>query len=122
MDTFIKCSITLKGSDLQPIEYLKYFWRSYVNNYKSHGIGPPLDQYEYIERYYNNTYNINTDILYNLILNIVREKFGDELTDKWVQHVCYKKTYKELGIDNKFSKRIKKYVLQELAKNPNIKE
>ena len=96
--------------------YLKYFWRSYINNYKSSQTTPEIDTEEYIEIYYNNTYDINTDILYNLILSIIREKFGDDLTDKWIQHVCYKKTYQELGIDYKLSKRIKRYILKELPK------
>ena len=116
MDTYIKCSVRFKGIELKPIEYLKYFWRSYINNYKSSQTTPEINAEEYIEIYYNNTYDINTDILYNLILNIIREKFGDDLTDKWIQHVCYKKTYQELGIDYKLSKQIKRYVLKELPK------
>ena len=46
---------------------------------------------------------------------MIQEKYGDEITNQYIQHVCYKKSYKELNISPALVKQIKKYILSELS-------
>lgn len=118
MDTYIKCSIRLKNIELEEIEYIKYFWKSYINTYKNkynYDKTHIIDPQKYIDIYCNISYDINTDILYNMIIKMIQEKYGDEITNQYIQHVCYKKSYKELNISPALVKQIKKYILSELS-------
>lgn len=134
MDVCIKCSNTLKDRNLNKQESIKYLWAAYMNNLKRikskqiyiTSLDCLLETEEMGEGIYEEEYNLYKDKLYDFIITVIRNKFGDNVTNAWQAHICDNKTYKELAEeykDLKFNfefKRIKKYILNNLAKNDKV--
>lgn len=124
MDTYIKCSDKLRGKEMSKDEYIKYYWISYVNGFKTiksesvNTISIDDPNREHIISLYS-PYNIGIDITCETIIKNVRMKFGDYYTDAWLLHTSEDKTYKELeelGYKFKFNdifKNITKWIRSE---------
>ena len=136
IDSCIKCDKALSGKQLSNSEYMKYLWVAYLNELKriksKHIYMTSIDDLEdedYNEDLCSEIYNETPDKLYNLLVESIREKFGDDITDAWISHICYDKSYKELTEkypEMKFNfefKQIKKYITTKLInKNQKLKE
>ena len=121
MDAYIKCSETLKNKEMSKEEYIKYYWVSYVNGFKTLKSETPnvisIDDpnREHIISLYT-PYNISIDITCETIISNVKLKFGDYYAGAWLLHILENKTYKELkelGYDFKFNdvfKNITKWI------------
>ena len=127
MDSYIKCCDALVDRDMQESEYIKYFWKTYSNLYKT-SRSNPLAMVRIDDpnngRIINlqDPYNISIDLTCEKILKMVYKKFSKDHVDAWVLHVYDNKSYdelEELGYNFKFNdifKRITKWVRKEFDK------
>ena len=123
IDVYLRCIKGLHNRGLNRVQCIKYLWEAYLNKLKQVQskkifVGPINCDIEIIDE----TYNINIDRLYNHLIKVIKDKFGENITHAWIDHFCYDKTYKELEPiykDMKFNfefKRIKKYILTKLLR------
>lgn len=125
-DLFIDtCLKSIKKSGLTDSELKKYISVSYINNYKSKRYIPftSLENINLISKPDLSQYIYE---LYDILINEISEKFGEDLTRNWVDHFCKNIKYKDLeniGVDyNSEFKKIKRYILNHLCKyNEKIK-
>lgn len=133
VDVGIRCALTLNGKPITKKELIKYFWTAYINTFKNNV--SKLQSRQFDDKIsdkiiYNTTsYNIDIDILYKIITYSIKNEFGEDVANAWIDHFCYDKTYKELkdtyGDRNYIwiFRKIKKYILTKLPKiNPKYNE
>lgn len=132
-DAFISSNSALKDKLMDKSEAIKYYWTSYINKYKSYltkksETCEELDIEEDIlneiieERASKTAYNKDIDDLYIIIQEELKEYFGNEEIDEWIQHVCYGKPYKSGNI-NYLTKKIRRYISNKaIYKNKILKE
>ena len=139
MDTFISCNTTLNNKKLNKEEAIKYFWTSYVNKLKTlssqnsntvyiedmfvrneNDFGDPWDELNIID----STYNENIDDLYDLIISLLKEKYGERELNICDLHVCRGVHTKELidmgytDIDFEYlTKKMKRYIKNHIVKD-----
>lgn len=131
-DVFINCCKTLKDKELTEKEAIKYYWTSYINRYKTElkkeKPHETLDENEYIEN--DPSYDKDLDLIYDIILKAVEDRYGIRDSYVWKMYVCFGVSSKELRnqgfnhIDNYiyFSRMIKRYILNHvIPENPTLK-
>lgn len=134
VDVCMKCNNVLKDRELTKKECIKYLWVAYVNTLKRiktnqiyiTSLDCILKTEEIGEGICVDEYNEDKDKLCEFILNAIKEKFGESVAKAWRLHICDGISYKELErefVGMKFNfefKRIKKYILNNLAKTDKI--
>lgn len=134
IDVYIKCSLTLNERNLNKQDAIKYFRAAYINSLKRikskqifiSSLDELLETEEIGEGIHEEEYNPYTDKIYDFIIESVKDRFGENVMNAWKSHICENKSYKELAKDYgdlKFNfefKRIKKYILNNLAKNDKV--
>ena len=134
-DAFISCNFTLKNKLLTKDDALKYFWIAYLNKLKSQSLHPTIfledlfpqtkevmnyEEYDIIDESYSN----DIDILYDYIMDKLREKFGVEETNIFELHVCkgiHTKELEAIGYKDvnfvylvkKFKRYIKNHIIKD---------
>lgn len=127
IDVFLKCVEILKNRKLTKSGAIKYYWVSYLNTLRKYKVKSKqlinTDDLPEDIALYTPTYNKDVDIIFDIIMLAIREKFGDRIANAWKSHICQGKTYKELANegfnDMKFNyefKRIMKYIRKDLSK------
>lgn len=131
MDAYIKCDSVLGDKIIDKKEALKYFWTAYINKLKNH-YKSRYSIIEVIPDNYDNIdegYNIDKDILCGEICKMVKQEFGDEIANAWVDYRAYRKSINEInekyGFRRNFHytlRKIKKYINKTVMNDPYIKE
>ena len=140
-DTFISCNTVLKDKLMTKEEGINYFWVAYLNKLKTHA--QQKSNIVYIDDLtfdgevecpeldiIDETYNKDIDILYDYIMDNIREKFGKEEADIFELHICKGIHTKELigvGYTNinfeYLVKKIKRYIKNHIVKdNPYVSD
>lgn len=121
-DAFISCYNTIKDREITKSEAIKYYWAAYINKYKT-----KLEKEKYIEFYEDMTefediavekYNNSPDLIYNMIIKELQDKFGVRKIYEWELYITHEKTSKEIknmgfgDIENfaYFTKQVKRYI------------
>lgn len=132
-DAFISSNSALKDKLMDKQEAIKYYWTSYINKYKTkitkkNETCEDLDidedlLNEIIETRANKTlYNKDIDDMYGIIIDELKEHFGEQEINEWVDHICYGKPYKGEHLDY-LTKKIRRYILHKaIGKNKILKE
>ena len=77
---------------------------------------------EFVEKDNKTTYNKDIDDIYDIIINELKDHFGEQEINEWVDHICYGKPYKGEHLDY-LTKKIRRYILHKvIGKNKILKE
>lgn len=125
----MKCDLTLKDKELAKEDCIKYLWTAYNNTLRSRMSKKKIEFIGDLDcdkncnnLSYRNEYDMNIDIICNIIKSSVREKFGEVIYNIWFDHMYNGKTYKELTTiygDRNFMRifrNIKKFLTEKLPK------
>jgi hypothetical protein len=110
-----------------------YFWIAFkqnsFSNFSRNKFRNTVNFDEYGDNIFDDEYNSDIDEIVDLIKNEVKDKFGEEIFQAWMLHVCDDYTYEELeqygykglNLHNDF-RQIKRYINQKFVnKNTNLK-
>lgn len=134
IDVCMKCDLTLNDKEMTKEDCIKYLWTAYNNTLRSRGsrkqIELTIDEDVYSDNpSYNDEYDINIDIICNIIKSSIRERFGEVIYNIWLDHIYNGKTYKDLikeyGERNYMGlfRKINKFIKEKLPKlNKEYKE
>ena len=132
-DAFISSNSALKDKLMDKSEAVKYYWTSYINKYKTYLAkkSETLEELDIEEDELNKimeekatitAYNKDIDDLYTIIQDELKDHFGEDEIEEWIQHVCYGKPYKSGNI-NYLTKKIRRYISNKaIYKNKILKE
>jgi hypothetical protein len=133
MDTLIKCSNTFPNESATNKDVDNYFWIAFkqnsFSNFSRNKFSNTIKFDDFGDNILNDEYNFDIDEIVDLIKNEVKDKFGDEIYNSWILHVCNGYTYSELekygyeglNLHNEF-RQIKRYICQKFVnKNKKLK-
>lgn len=133
MDTLLKCADTFPNENATDVDIDTYFWKAFkqncYSNFSRNKFRNTVNFNNFDDNICNEVYNSDIDEIVDLIKSEVKTKFGDDIYNAWVLHVCYNKTYSELeeygykglNLHNEF-KQIKRYICQKaINKNQSLK-
>lgn len=133
MDTIIRCMETFSTENASDSDVDNYFWiafkQNYFSNFSRNKFRNTVNFDEYGDNIFDDEYNSDIDEIVDLIKNEVKDKFGEEIYQAWIFHVCDGYTYEELeqygykglNLHNEF-RQIKRYISQKfINKNNNLK-
>lgn len=127
-DTFIKCNSALNDKKLTKKEAIKYFWTAYINTLKNIKVKNKkfIEMPENIDMI-NEEYNNDIDKLYDAVIKMLYDKFGEEDINIWIQYKFNKTTFNEiLNIYNNdkslqyMFKKIGKFLKHNIYNDKNI--
>lgn len=133
-DTILKCNNTFGDKVITKEEALKYFWVAYLNGYKNDKKKYAVKNTEAIPDNFNivdnrPNYNYEIDDTYNIIIDALKDRFGEKNADAWVKHILFKKPYNKMLEDNEIPqnfhyiiKKIKKFLQGEIRNNKSIQQ
>lgn len=133
-DTILKCNNTFGDKVITKEEALKYFWVAYLNGYKNDKKKYAVKNAEAIPDNFNIAdnrpeYNYEIDDTYNIIIDALKDRFGEKNADAWVKHILFKKPYNKMLEDNEIPqnfhytiKKIKKFLQGEIRNNKSIQQ
>lgn len=136
MDTIIKCSNSFSNQNTTNSDIDNYFWTAFkqnsFSNFSRNKFREMMDIEDIGDDVENNIftdeYNTDIDEITDLIRNEVKIKFGKDIYDAWMLHICNGCTYAELekcgykglNLHNEF-KQIKRYICQKfIIKNHKL--
>lgn len=134
IDVCMKCDLTLKDKEMTKEDCIKYLWTAYNNTLRSREsrkqIELMIDEDVYSDNLsYNDEYDMNIDIICNIIQTSIRKRFGEIIYNIWFDHIFNSKTYKDLinvyGERNYMGlfRKINKFIKEKLPKlNKEYKE
>lgn len=130
MDTLIKCNNTFNIENATEEDIDIYFWTSFKQNcfskFSRNKFRDTINFDNFGDDIIDDDYNIDIDEIVDLIKSEVKTKFGTQLYDAWILHVCEDYTYieleeygyKGLNLHNEF-RQIKRYICNKFIKNNN---
>ena len=133
MDTIIRCMETFSTENASDSDVDNYFWIAFkqnsFSNFSRNKFRNTVNFDEYGDNVFDDDYNSDIDEIVDLIKNEVNDKFGEEIYQAWMLHICDGYTYEELeqygykglNLHNEF-RQIKRYISQKFVnKNANLK-
>ena len=131
-DTYLKCFYALDNKDISEENAIRYFWVAYSNNekkkYRTSKYTPKINELDE-KIVYDADIENNEDryIIFDILVNSVTKKFGEEITNAWLLHFTDNKTYDELknmgyktlNFHNVF-RRINAYIKKTLPKENSM--
>lgn len=130
MDTILKCYETFHDENANNDNVDHYFWVAYkqncFSNFSRNKFRDTVNLDDFGDKILDDDYNVDVDEIIDLIKNEVKSKFGEQIYNAWILHICYNYTYKELEIcgykglnlHNEF-RQIKRYICQKFANENN---
>lgn len=131
MDTIIRCATTFSNKNATNKDIDMYFWMAFKQNSFSKFSRNKLRDtvsFDNIDiNIFNENYNSDIDNILDLIKDEVINKFGENIYNAWILHICNEYTYtqleengyKGLNLHNDF-RQIKRFIKQKLIKNNKI--
>jgi hypothetical protein len=130
MDTIVRCMTTFSKENATITDIDNYFWKAFRQNSFSYFTRDKfrdainLDDFE--GDIIDEEYNPDIDEIVDLIKQEVQNKFGSQIYDAWLLHVCNNYTYTELekcgyeglNLHNEF-RQIKRYIHNKFIKENN---
>lgn len=128
MDTVITCSNTFAKQDATDNDVDNYFWVAYKQNsfskFTRDKFRDTINFDDFGDIFIDEDYNADIDEIVDLIKSEVKNKFGDNIYEAWLLHVCSRYTYTELekcgyeglNLHNEF-RQIKRFISNKVIKN-----
>lgn len=133
MDTVVRCMATFSTENATNVDVEHYFWKAFKQNSFSHFSRNKFRNAANFESVKDIVidvdYNADIDEIVDLLKTEVEKKFGKQICEAWILHICYnytyaeleKKGYGDLNLHNEF-KQIKRFIRNKLVKdNKKIK-
>ena len=130
MDTIVRCMTTFSKENATNVDVEHYFWRAFKQNsfsyFSRNKFKDSIDVEIFGDGILNTEYNADIDEIVDLLKNEVEKKFGSQVCDAWILHVCYDYTYAELeqrgyeglNLHNEF-RQIKRHIFNKVVKENN---
>lgn len=132
MDTIIRCTTTFSNYNATNKDVDAYFWTAFKQNCFSNSSRDKFKNSVNLDNtnidVLNDEYNSDIDEIFTLITNEVKNKFGENVCNAWILHICNNYTYaqleengyKGLNLHNLF-RQIKRYIKQKfIIKNTGL--
>ena len=134
-DTYLNCFYTLNGKNITEKNAIQYFWTAYSNNSrKKHRVSKYRPKLKSIDEKYEDKdeddYGEKRFQIFDIMIDSVTNKFGNEISNIWQLHFIENKTYNDLikmghekiNFHNLF-RQINSYIKNILPKeNPHFKK
>lgn len=131
MDTIIKCATTFSNKNATNKDIDMYFWMAFkqnsFSNFSRNKFRDTVNFDNINIDIFNENYNSDIDNILDLIKDEIINKFGENIYNAWILHICDEYTYtqleengyKGLNLHNDF-RQIKRFIKQKLIKNNKI--
>lgn len=128
MDTIITCTKTFSNQNATDNDVDNYFWVAFKqNSFSTFSINKfrnTVNFDDFGDDIIDDDYNADIDEIVDLIKSEVKNKFGDNIYEAWLLHVCSGYTYTELdkcgyeglNLHNEF-RQIKRFISNKVIQN-----